>query len=708
MNINQIISQEIQVEEWQVTKAVNLMDEGKTLPFVARYRKEATGSLTETHLRDISERLSYLNRLQERKTEVLKSIDNQGKLTEELKIKIEQAQKLQEVEDYYLPYKKKKKTRADIAIEKGLKPAADFLVSAKEKNDGFVSQFIDAEKEINSIEEVIKGSKDIIAQTISENVSVRNLLRSMIHRRGFFKSKKTNQEDQKGVYQDYYDYNEKISYVKHHHVLALNRGSRQKLLKLSIDFEESPLDDILSLLKFSSNKVYFKEILEAGKDSLNRLIMPTLFTEIFSDLLDKAEKRAVEVFAENFRNLLLQKPVAKKRILGIDPGFRTGCKIVYINEYGDILDHGVILPHPPVNKVKESQNMLLQGIKKHDVSLIVIGNGTASRETQQFIVDFIKNHDLEVKYAIVSEAGASVYSASKVSVEELPEYDVTTRGAVSIARRVQDPLAELVKIPPESIGVGMYQHDITASVLKKYLEREVESVVNHVGVNLNTASKYVLKYISGFNSKSAANIIDYRKSNGPFKARKQLLKVSGVGPKAYEQAAGFCRIPDSVDPFDNTTIHPENYDSARSLLGFLDCETADCKRKLASDKLNYKDIGEKTGSSEILAKDIVEALLAQGLDPRDEMPQIDFKDDILAIEDLKTGMILQGTVSNVVDFGAFIDIGIKNSGLLHKSNIADKFVQDPSEYLKVGEIIKVKIISIDLERERIGLSMKDV
>ena len=507
---------------------------------------------------------------------------------------------------------------------------------------------------------------------MSEDITVRNSLRKTIDRQGVITCKKLPKaEDEKGIYKDYYDFSILNKRLKSHQILALNRAVKQKVLKVSIEFEDDMLkdiiDDILNIKHFNRNKAYSDILKEASEDSFKRLLMPSLFNEKFSELVEEANIRAVEVFSTNLRNLMLQKPVSGKRILGIDPGFRTGSKLVAINEMGDILAHDVIFPHPPQNKVQESEAKVLKHIKDLKLNLIVIGNGTASRETQSFIADMIKKHSLDIKYAIVSESGASVYSASKTSVEEFPEYDVTTRGAISIARRVQDPLAEFVKIPPESIGVGMYQHDINATILKKSLEREVESVVNFVGINLNTASKHILKYISGLNSKSAQNIVDYRKANGAFKNRKELLKVSGVGPKAYEQAAGFCRIPDSNEKLDNTTIHPENYVLTKKLIEHMDIDFDNFKKKSKSIKINYSKLAQDLESQEITIKDIIDALNADKLDPRDSMPDINLSDDVLSIDDLQVGMSIKGTITNVVDFGAFVDIGIKNSALLHKS-----------------------------------------
>ncbi|MDH4129252.1 MAG: RNA-binding transcriptional accessory protein [Spirochaetota bacterium] len=708
MDICNNISKELNINTWQIQNSINLFNEGKTLPFIARYRKEQTGSLTETQLRDLKEKLDYLNRLQERKTEILKSIESQGKLTNELKLSIEEADKLHIVEDLYLPYKKQKKTRADIAIDKGLGDAAKFLKSAKNKDDSYFNQFINAENELNELDDIIKGACDIIAQEISENLRIRDYLREKILSSAYLVSKKTKNDDDKEIYKDYYLFEKQFKHIKHHQILALNRGSKQKILKLAIEWEIEPIDNLCNILKISCDKAYFQELKLAVEDAFNRLLMPSLQNEIFSNLLKLAEKRSMQVFAENLKNLMLQRPLANKIILSIDPGYRTGCKLVVLNEFGDVLDHGVIFIHQDNSKILDAEKLIINLVNKYSINIIAIGNGTASRETQIWIANLIKKHNLSVKYAVVSEAGASVYSASKVSVEEFPNYDVTTRGAISIGRRLQDFMAELVKIPPESIGVGMYQHDLTASVLKSVLEQEVESVVNYVGVNLNTSSKYLLKYISGLNSRTAENIVNYRKENGAFQSRNELKKVKGVGPTVFEQAAGFCRIPNSKETLDSTTIHPDNYVKTYELLDYLKCDVNNIKKRLNTLKISYDEIADQLKISSILAKDIIEALKDKGVDPRDDMPDIILREDLLTFNDLKVGQVVEGKITNVVDFGAFVDIGIKESGLLHKSEIADRFVNEASDFLKVGQQFKFKIIAIDRDRERIGLSLKGI
>lgn len=707
MEIDRILATELQIEEWRIRNARILLEEGNTLPFIARYRKERTGALDETQLREIFKRMEYLTNLNRRKQEILQSIESQGKLTKDLKQAIESSTKLSEVEDLYLPYKKRKKTRADIALEKGLKPAADFLKSSLKKDEEFLHKCIQPDQDISSLQEVLTGANDIVAQEISENIQVRERLRVIIQQKASIESKKTKNEDPGEVFKDYYEFSQKVSHLKPFQILALNRGSKNKILKLSLTFPDSPTQDIIQIMQFSTKLAYFDLIEQAIEDSLSRLLIPSLFNETFANLLSKAQLRSAEVFAENLRHLLLQKPLKKARILGIDPGYRTGCKIVALDEYGEVLDHSVIYPHPPENKSQKASEIVLEFLKKYGLDLIVIGDGTASRETQQWVVDLKKQRGLSIKYAVVSEAGASVYSASKTATEEFPQYDVTTRGAISIARRVQDPLAELVKIPPESLGVGMYQHDIPQNILKGTLEQEVESVVNYVGINLNTASLHLLKYISGLNAKTAASIVEYRKKEGPFKSRQSLTKVSGVGPKAFEQAAGFCRVPESSIMFDNTTIHPENYTLAQKILE--EQGITDISSNLTNlSSINEEQLAVKLEVQPITVKDIIEALIKKDYDVREEMPQIALREDILSIDDLTEGMILQGKITNVVDFGAFVDLGLKNSGLIHKSNIAKEYVEDPSRYLKAGQILEVKVISIDKERGRIGLSIKDL
>ncbi len=706
MNINKKISEEIGVKEWQISNARALIEDGKTLPFIARYRKEITGSLNETQLRKIFDLLEYLKKLENRRKEILKSIEEQGKLTEELKKKIYNAEKLIELEDLYLPYKRKRKTKADIAIENGLNDLAIFLETSRKKDSDFVKKFVN--EKVKTIEDAINGAKDIITQKITEKIEIRTMLRDKIKNEGYLISKKSKHEDISGVYEDYYDFKTKFRKLKAYQILALKRGQKNKILNLSLEFENDPLYEILKKMGYRSELAYFDELMESATNALKNYLMPSLFNEIFSEKLEEAEKRSAEIFAKNLRNLMLQKPLRNKRILAIDPGYRTGCKVVALDEYGNVLNHTVIYPTPPHSKKEESESKLIKIIKTYALNYVVIGNGTASHETREFVNTMIKDYGLKIKYAIVSEDGASVYSASKTAVEEFPQYDVTTRGAISIGRRVQDPIAELVKIPPQSIGVGMYQHDLNAKTLNFVLKREVESVVNYVGVNLNTASKHLLKYISGLNTKTAENIVKYREENGPFKNRKELLKVPGIGPKAYEQAAGFCRIPNSDNPLDNTIIHPEKYDAALKVIKYFHTSIENFSHEIEAEKIDYDKLSKELKIARTELEDIVKGLLSRDLDPRDEMPQIKFIDKMVTIDDLKVGEVVEGRITNVVDFGAFVDIGIKNSGLLHKSNISKEFVEDPTEILNVGQIIKVRIISIDKERKRIGLSLKNI
>ncbi len=706
MNINKKISEEIGVKEWQISNARALIEDGKTLPFIARYRKEITGSLNETQLRKIFDLLEYLKKLENRRKEILKSIEEQGKLTEELKKKIYNAEKLIELEDLYLPYKRKRKTKADIAIENGLNDLAIFLETSRKKDSDFVKKFVN--EKVKTIEDAINGAKDIITQKITEKIEIRTMLRDKIKNEGYLISKKSKHEDIGGVYEDYYDFKTKFRKLKAYQILALKRGQKNKILNLSLEFENDPLYEILKKMGYRSELAYFDELMESATNALKNYLMPSLFNEIFSEKLEEAEKRSAEIFAKNLRNLMLQKPLRNKRILAIDPGYRTGCKVVALDEYGNVLNHTVIYPTPPHSKKEESESKLIKIIKTYALNYVVIGNGTASHETREFVNTMIKDYGLKIKYAIVSEDGASVYSASKTAVEEFPQYDVTTRGAISIGRRVQDPIAELVKIPPQSIGVGMYQHDLNAKTLNFVLKREVESVVNYVGVNLNTASKHLLKYISGLNAKTAENIVKYREENGPFKNRKELLKVPGIGPKAYEQAAGFCRIPNSDNPLDNTIIHPEKYDAALKVIKYFHTSIENFSHEIEAEKIDYNKLSRELKIARTELEDIVKGLLSRDLDPRDEMPQIKFIDKMVTIDDLKVGEVVEGRITNVVDFGAFVDIGIKNSGLLHKSNISKEFVEDPTEILNVGQIIKVRIISIDKDRKRIGLSLKNI
>lgn len=703
------IAKKLGLPTWKVKNSIELLEEGKTIPFIARYRKEKTGELNEVQLREIDDILEYLKKLEARKEEVLRLIEEKGKLTPELEKAIKASESLQEVEDLYLPYKSRKKTKADIAREKGLEPLAEFLLSAKSLDNNFVQGFVSEESGVASIEEALSGAKDIVAEKISHNIEVRGFLRTLFSEKGIIKCSRGNAEDPKGIYRDYYNFSQPVNKIPSHRILAIFRGEREKVLKVTLSLPFEPLYLLQKKLAFSLSLAYFSELLEALKDSYERLLKPSIEREVRNELKSLAEDRAIKVFARNLRGLLLQPPMGEKVVMGIDPGYRTGCKIAVIGKDSSVLYHDTIYPTPPRNDKKSAQMKVADAVRLLGVEIIAIGNGTASRETASFVAETIKTCNLDCKFMIVSEAGASVYSASKTAVEELPEYDVTTRGAISIARRVQDPLAEYVKIPPESIGVGMYQHDVSKKNLKKALDREVESVVNYVGVNLNTASEHLLKYISGLNARMARNIVEHRKKVGLFKRREDLLKVKGIGDKAFEQAAGFCRIIDGEEPLDNSIVHPESYHIAREILREIGVGPSKIiqKREELREKLGEFDVesfAKKTGFNPITVKEVVKALKNPGLDPRDELHKPILRDDVLAIEDLKPEMELEGTVRNVVDFGAFVDIGVKQDGLIHKTRMGKK-VHDPLEVLSVGQIVKVRILSVDLERERIALEL---
>lgn len=704
-----IISKEQGLPLWKVQNAIELLEDGKTIPFIARYRKEKTGELNEIQLREIDDRLDYLKKLESRKEEVLKLIEEKQKLTPELKDKIIKAETLQLVEDLYLPYKTRKKTRADIAREKDLEKLADFFKVSRSTDDKFIASFVDLDKEVNSIEEALAGARDIIAEEVSQNILARNYLREQFRSKGYLKSSKGDEEDPKGIYRDYYEFSQPVNRLVPHRIMAIFRGEKEKVLKVGMDTGLDHSPEIMRLMNFNSSLAYFDELKAAVIDSLDRLLKPSIEREIRSEIKEQAGDRAIAVFAKNIRQLLLQSPYGEKVILGLDPGYRTGCKVAVIDKDGSVIYHDNIFPTPPRNDKAGAAMKVVEAIRRLGIEIIVIGNGTASRETEQFVAETIKEYKLDCRYLIVSEAGASIYSASKVAIEEFPEYDVTTRGAISIARRIQDPLAEYVKITPESIGVGMYQHDVNKSSLKKSLDREVESVVNLVGVNLNTASEHLLKHISGLSPKIAKAVVEFRKENGTFKNRKKLLKVKGLGPKAYEQAAGFCRIIGGTEPLDGTTIHPESYEVALEVLteAGLKPEEIFKKRDLLKVALNEFDIEGFAKTKElnpITVRDVVEALKKPGLDPREETEKPLLRSDVMTMEDLKAGMILEGTVRNVVDFGAFVDIGVKQDGLVHKTKMG-RGVRDPLQVLSVGQIIEVKIISVEVERDRISLEL---
>ncbi len=720
MEILSSVADELQFKLTQIENTVKLFDEGATVPFIARYRKEVTGNLDEEQIRDVIEKVTYYRNLEKRKEEVLRLIEEQGKLTDELKKSIESAKKLQEVEDLYLPYKKKKKTKADVAKEQGLEPLSTFALLPKTTMEALQEE---AKKylneEVDTVEKAIEGVHLIIAQDISENVKIREFLREKISKFGILTSKvveKNKENDENGVYQDYYEYSEPISKSASNRILAINRGEKEKILKVDIEIDDKTenfvVDFILKTLFGNKNLVeFYKEII---KDSLDRLAYPSIKNEVRNIYTEKAEEEAINIFSENLEKLLLQPPLSKKTLMGLDPGYRTGCKMVVINKDGFYEVNDVLFLVEGVHNPKQlemAKKKILDYIKKYDVDIIAIGNGTASRETESFVANIIKEASKPVSYLIVSEAGASVYSASKIAIEEFPDLDVTARGAISIARRIQDPMAELVKIDPKSIGVGMYQHDVNQKKLNETLEQTIEHVVNNVGVNINTASWALLSFVSGIKKNVAKNLVDYRHENGDFKDRKELKKVKGLGTKAFEQMAGFVVVPNSKNPLDNTIIHPESYHIAETILKEANCKVDDLKSDLdeVRQKLKTVDLDKIIKENDFgpqTAKDVYEALLKDRRDPRDEFEKPLLRSDILNMDDLQEGMVLEGTVRNVAKFGAFVDIGLKSDALIHVSEISDKFVADPTKELSVGQIIKVKILSLDKVRGRVGLTRK--
>ena len=719
MDIVASVAKELNFKVPQVENTIKLFDEGATVPFIARYRKEVTGNLDEEQIRDVIEKITYYRNLEKRKEEVIRLIEEQGKLTEELHKSIVNAMKLQEVEDLYLPYKKKKKTKADIAKEQGLEPLSEFALA---KGTTMEQMEKEAEKyvteEVADVKAAIEGVHLIIAQDISENIKIREFLRDRIAKFGILTSKvieKNKENDEKGVYQDYYEYSEQIGRSASNRILALNRGEKEKILKVDIDIDEKTEEVITNfILNTFENKnltEFFKEVI---KDSLDRLAYPSIKNEVRNIYTEKAEEEAINIFSENLEKLLLQPPLSKKTLMGLDPGYRTGCKMVIINKDGFYETNDVLFLVDGVHNERQlatAKKKILDYIAKYDVDIIAIGNGTASRETEAFVADVIKEAKKKVSYLIANEAGASIYSASKIAIEEFPDLDVTARGAISIARRIQDPMAELVKIDPKSIGVGMYQHDVNQKKLNETLEQTIEHVVNNVGVNINTASWALLSFVSGIKKNVAKNLVDYRHENGDFKDRKQLKKVKGLGDKAFEQMAGFVVVPDSENPLDNTIIHPESYHIAEIILKEAGCKVEDLKEDLdvVRQKLQKIDLAKIIKENDFgreTAKDVYEALLKDRRDPRDEFEKPLLRSDILNMDDLTEGMVLEGTVRNVAKFGAFVDIGLKNDALIHISEIAEKFVSDATKELSVGQIIKVKILSLDKERGRVGLTRK--
>ena len=712
MNINDILKKEFNLRDEQINNTIKLIDEGNTIPFIARYRKEMTGEMSDVTLRAFYDKLIYLRNLQNRKDDVIRIIEEQGKLTSEIKVSIEKANTLQEVEDIYAPYKQKKRTRATIAKERGLEQLALDILNKNISNiDEEASKYINPEKEVNSVEDAIKGANDIIAEIVSDDAKIRKYIRELALREGVIVTKNSNEE--KSVYDMYYDYSESVKTIAPHRVLAINRGEKEDFLKVKVEINnEKVINYIINEYVNEKNLKNKEVIVSAIEDSYKRLIFPSIEREIRNTLTENAQERAISVFGKNVKSLLLQAPVKDKVVMGFDPAFRTGCKIAVVDKNGKLLDTTTVYPTEPQNKVEESKKELKALIEKYNIDIIAIGNGTASRESEKFVSDMIKEIDREVQYIIVSEAGASVYSASELANEEHPDINVSLRGAISIARRLQDPLAELVKIDPKSIGVGQYQHDLNQKKLEGVLDGVVEDSVNSVGVDLNTASYSLLEHIAGISKTIAKNIVAYREENGDFTSRAQIKKVKRLGPQAFTQCAGFMRIEGAKNPLDNTGVHPESYDICKNMLDMLGYSLSDVENKNISDidskveAIGIKELSSKLQVGEVTLKDIIAEIKKPGRDPREEGIKPILRTDVLKIEDITEGMILKGTVRNVVDFGAFVDIGIKNDGLVHKSEMSKGFVKDPMTIVTVGDIVDVKVIGVDMNKKRVALSMK--
>ena len=703
--IIKIIAEELNIKPAQVENTIRLIDEGNTIPFIARYRKEVTGGLSDEILRTFGERLNYLRNLEKRKEEVTNSINEQGKLTEEITKDLENAITLAEVEDIYRPYKQKKKTRATVAKAKGLEPLAEIILKQEEKRDitKIAEEYINEEKEVKTPEEAICGALDIIAEMISDNPEYRKLIKQIIYSKGVIKTIATKPEE-KSAYEMYYDFSENVNKLPSHRILAINRGEKEEFLKVKIEKEEEIILEKIEKDIIKGETQFTNYLKDTIQDSFKRLIEPSIDREIRSDLTEKAEEQAIKVFGKNAKQLLLGAPIKGITVMGFDPAYRTGCKIAIIDETGKVLDITTVYPTEPQNDVEGAEKELVKLINKNNVNMIAIGNGTASRESELFVSEMIKKCDHEVLYTIVSEAGASVYSASKLATEEYPDINVSIRGAISIARRLQDPLAEFVKIDPKSIGVGQYQHDVNQKKLEESLAGVVEDSVNKVGVDVNTATPSLLSYVSGINKTIAKNIVKYRDENGKISTRKELLKVPKLGKVAFEQCAGFIRIPDGKNPLEDTAVHPESYETAENLLQTIGYKVEDLKdkEKIAELRkklscLNLEKTSKELNIGEMTLKDIIEELSKPGRDPREDMPKPILRQDVLKFEDLKEGMILTGTVRNVIDFGAFVDIGVKHDGLVHISELSEKFVKNPSDIVAVGDIVKVKVIGIDSE-----------
>lgn len=700
MDIYSILMEEFKLKDFQIKNTIRLIDEGNTIPFIARYRKEKTGELNDVILRELNDRLNYLRNLEERQNEVIRLIDEQGKLTADLKEEILAANTLQRVEDLYRPFKKKRRTRATKAKEKGLEPLAQILIS-EEIEEGSLEEiaapFINVEKGVKDIKEAYNGAMDIVAESVSDNAEFRKIIRKIFLEEGILNVEAAD-EKESTVYEMYYSYNEKVKTIPNHRILAINRGEKEKVLKVKVSVPDEKILNILKRKIIKNDKKITTNYLHMSiEDGYKRLIFPSIEREIRSILTERAEEEGIKVFSKNLEPLLMQPPIKDRVVMGIDPGFRTGCKVAVVNETGRYLETTVVYPTEPQNQVGKTKKELKRLINKYDIDIIAIGNGTASRETEQVVAEMLRElEQKDMSYIIVSEAGASVYSASKIANEEFPDMDVSLRGAISIARRLQDPLAELVKIEPKHIGVGQYQHDLNQTRLNEALSGVVESSVNTVGVDLNTASVSLLKYVSGISNRVAENIVNYRDEKGRFKNRNELLQIKGLGGKTFIQCAGFLRIPDGENPLDNTAVHPESYEIAKKILD----------KKILDDK-NLEDLSSELEVGIPTLRDIIEEIKKPGRDPREEMPKPIFRTDVLNIEDLKPDMILTGTVRNVVDFGVFVDIGVKQDGLVHISKLSDKFVKHPMEVVKVGDIVKVRVLDLDISKEKISLSMKD-
>ena len=710
------LSIELNIEKNKIGNTIKLIDEGNTIPFIARYRKEVTGNLSDEALRKLNDRLIYLRNLEARKDEVIRLIDEQGKLTEELKNSILNASILTEVEDLYRPYKQKKRTRATIAKERGLEPLAKLIISQTVKDgnkDEIVTKYINKEKGLETVEECINGALDIIAEDISDNAKYRKKIRGITYRTGKLVTTAVN-KDESTVYDMYYNFSEEIKKIPSHRILAITRGEKEKVLKVKLDLDEESVLKYLERETLKGDSIFKDDLILCIEDSYKRLIKPSIEREIRGELFEEASEKAIEVFGVNAKNLLMQPPIKNVVVMGFDPAYRTGCKIAIIDDTGKLLDYTTIYPTQPQNDIAGATKSMIELINKYNVNIIALGNGTASRESEKFIAEVIKKIDKKVYYAIVSEAGASVYSASELATKEYPDINVSIRGAISIARRLQDPLAELVKIDPKSIGVGQYQHDVNQKRLDESLTGVVENVVNNVGVDINTATPSLLSYVSGVNKQVATNIVKYREENGKFNSRKKFLKVPKLGKAAFVQCAGFLKVPESKNILDNTMVHPESYEKAEELISSLGFNIKNLTTKNMGevisklDNVNIDNISKTLNIGSLTMQDIVTELKKPGRDPRDEMPKIVVKSDVLSIDDITEGMILTGTVRNVVDFGAFVDVGIKNDGLVHISEISDKYVRNPMEEVAVGDIVKVKVIGIDKAKGKVSLSMKGV